>query len=255
MPLSPAHPHRHGPARRLALAALLTAATTLLATPSTGAAATGPVYEGRGWRINTVKGIYSLSPDPYEIVFADTTARTRLTPYLTRPAAQITAITGVQVTVTTLIDTTPRDQCPPRHRIVVHYTHQPMGVAGYSQAYPCYANANNSAWGGHVLMDSEYWEQPNWFSTDPVINEGYRKNLVTHELGHVIGLDHPNYDQDGDGQVEPYECVTTASGTRPTVCSRNGGYLNAVDAGKFTPPFDEPGLKQLAANYYLRQST
>jgi hypothetical protein len=36
------------------------------------------------------------------------------------------------------------------------------------------------------------------------------------------------------------------------MCSPNGGYLNATDAGRFTPPFDEPGLKQLAANWYLR---
>jgi hypothetical protein len=210
------------------------------------------VYEGRGWRINTARGIHSLHPDPYAIVFADTTARTELTPYLTKPAAQITTVTGVRFTVTTLIDTTPPDQCPPRHRIVLHYQPQPIGAAGLSEARSCYDTTDHSAWGGHVLMDSSYWTQPAWFSSDPVKNDAYRANAVAHELGHVAGLAHPNYDRDGDGTTEPYECVTTATGTRPLLCSPNGGYLNTVDAGRFTPPFDEPGLRQLAANWHLR---
>jgi hypothetical protein len=245
------------PARRIRPATILTAAllalTALLAAPTPTAAATGPVYEGRGWRINTARGIHSLHPDPYTVVFADAAARTALTPYLTKPTAQITAVTGVTFTVSTVIDTTPPEQCPPRHRIVMHYTPQPYGSPGLSQAKTCYDTSDNSAWGGHVLIDSTYWTEPNWFSTDPVKNDAYRANGVSHELGHVAGLAHPNIDKDGDGTVEAYECVTTASGTRPLLCSPSGGYLNAVDAGKFTPPFDEPGLKQLAANWYLRQ--
>lgn len=237
-----------------ALAVTVAAAALLLSSTPPAGAATPPVYNGRGWKILTSEGIYSLHPDPYEIVFADTTARAKLKAYLIKPAAQVTSVTGVQVTVTDTIDLTPADVCPPRHRIVVHYGHQPMGISGMSQARPCYSVADGSAWGGHVLVDSEYWTTPSWFSTDPVKNDAYRWNAVSHELGHVLGLDHPNTDVDGDGTVEPYECVTTASGTRPLMCSPNGGYLNTLDAGRFTPPFDEPGLKQLAANWYLRNA-
>lgn len=240
--------------RSRTLAALAIAAGLLLSTvPPADSATTGPVYSGRGWKILTSQGIYSLNPDPYEIVWADATARSKLKPYMAKPSAQVSSITGVQVTVTDTIDLTPPDACPPRHRIVVHYTYRPLGTAGMSQALPCYQISDGSAWGGHVLMDSEYWTTANWFSTDPVKNDAYRANAVSHELGHVLGLDHPNTDVDADGTVEAYECVTTASGTRPLMCSPNGGYYNSVDAGRFTPPFDEPGLKQLAANWYLRQ--
>ena len=235
-----------------ALAVTAVTAVLLLAATPPAEAATGPVYAGRGWKIETSQGIYSLNPDPYQIVFADDTARAKIKPYLAKPAAQVTAVTGVQVTVTDDLDATPIEYCPPRHRIVVHYAYRPSGPAGYSRALPCYDILNGSAWGGHILMDSEYWTTANWFSTDPVKNDAYRANAVTHELGHILGLDHPNTDLDSDGTVESYECVTTATGTRPLMCSPNGGYYNSVDAGRFTPPFDEPGLKQLAANWYLR---
>ncbi|RIH58201.1 hypothetical protein D3C59_36730 [Streptomyces sp. SHP22-7] len=37
--------------------------------------------------------------------------------------------------------------------------------------------------GGHVLMDSEYWETANWFSTNATVNDARRKDATTHELG------------------------------------------------------------------------
>ncbi|MFE6126651.1 hypothetical protein ACFQ6Q_00040 [Streptomyces sp. NPDC056437] len=240
----------------LTIACITTALTLGNATPAQpvpAGATVEPAYTGKGWKILTSQGIYSLSPDPYEIVFANTTARTKLKAYFVKPAAQLTAVTGVQVTVTDTIDLTPIGVCPPRHRIVVRYEYRPLGQPGLSQARPCNQLSDGSAWGGHVRMDSEYWTVPNWFSSDPVKNDAYRKNGVTHELGHVLGLDHPNTDVDADGTVESYECVKTATGTRPLLCSPNGGYYNSVDAGKYTPPFDEPGLRQLAANWYLRQ--
>jgi hypothetical protein len=253
MPTSPTRPST----RRIitALAAAIIAVLALLtATAPPAHGATGPVYAGNGWKAFTSAGVYSLSPNPYVIVFADDTARTKLAGYFTGPASQVTTDVGVPITVSTLLDTTPATSCPTYHRIVVHYTYRPTGQTGVSQGRPCYAVADGSAWGGHVLVDSEYWSTPAWFSTDATKNEGYRKNAVTHELGHVLGLDHPNEDRDKDSAVESYECVTTATGTRPLMCAPNGGYYNPVDAGRFTPPFDLPGLKQMLANWYLRKA-
>ncbi|MCX5522603.1 hypothetical protein OG342_06960 [Streptomyces bobili] len=237
--------------RARSLATLALAAGLLFATAPPAAAAT-PVYSGTGWKILTGEGIYSLHPDPYEIVWADTTARSKLKPYMAKPSSQVSTVTGVQIRVTDTIDLTPATSCPPRHRIVVHYTYRPMGLKGMSQARPCYAIADGSAWGGHVLMDSEYWTTASWFSTDPVKNESYRKNATSHEILHILGLDHPNYDRDGDGTIEAAECVTTSTGTRPLMCSPNGGYYNSTDAGKGTLSFEEPGLRQLIANWHLR---
>ncbi|MFM9703610.1 hypothetical protein [Streptomyces galilaeus] len=237
------------------LAPLALAVGLLFATAPPAESATALVYSGTGWKILTSQGIYSLHPDAYEVVFADSTARSKLKPYFAKPAAQVTSVTGVQIRVTDAIDTTPAGSCPARHRIVVHYEYRPLGVSGMSQALPCYALADGSAWGGHVRMDTEYWTTASWFSSDPAKNEAYRSNAVSHEFGHVLGLDHPNYDKDRDGKVESNECATTSTGTRPLLCSPNGGYYNSIDAGKFVLSFDVPGLKQLAANWYLRGGT
>ncbi|WP_051777650.1 hypothetical protein [Streptomyces violaceorubidus] len=231
----------------------------------TAATLTSPVYSGTGWKALTTEGIYSLSPDPYEIVFADTTARTRLAKYFLLPAAQVTRSVGVPITVTTTLDLTPLGTCPPRHRIVVHYLHQPLGQPGMSQARPCYATGNGSAWGGHILMDSEYWTIPTWFGPDPAVNEARRKDASTHELGHILGLDHPNTDIDRDGTVEAGECVAK-DWLKPVMCSPNRGLpwptveettgpvaYNFTEPGKFSKDFDLPGLRQLLANYVLRQ--
>lgn len=234
--------------RALTPAVSVTAAVTALIAATT----TTPVYSGTGWKAITSRGIYSLHPGPYTIVFATSTARTKLAGYFKAPAGQTTTSVGVPVTVSSTLDSTSRSVCPPRHRIVVHYVYRPTGSRGYSQALPCHDTRDGSAWGGHVLMDSEYWTTASWFSTNATTNEAYRKNAVTHELGHVLGLDHPNTDRDRDGTVEAFECVKTSAGWRPVMCSPNGGYRTATGAGKFTSEFDLPGLRQLLRNYYLR---
>lgn len=224
-----------------------------LTTPA-NAATTTPVYSGKGWKALTSKSIYSISPDPYVIVFANSTARTKLTKYLTGPAGQITTITGVKVTVTTLLDTTPTSTCPGRHRIVVHYKYRPTGKMGISKALPCHQLSDRSASGGHVLMDSEYWTSTTWFSNNPTVNDTYRKDAVAHELGHMFGLDHPNTDLDRDGVVEAKECVKNTSGVKPVLCSPNRGYTTATVGGRYTAEFDAVGLRQMARNWYLRQA-
>lgn len=236
-------------AARLSLPVLL--AALLLAIMPTRAAAAGAVYSGTGWKAWTDNSIYSLNPDPYTIVFADSTARSKLAKYFTAPAAQVTTSVGVKVTVSTTLDTTPIGSCPARHRIVVHYMYRPVGTMGMSEARACYATIDHSAWGGHILMDNEYWTHTAWFSTNSSLNEAYRKNAITHELGHILGLAHPNYDRDGDGTVESFECVKNSAGWTPVMCSPNGGDRSSTGAGLFVPSYDLAGLKQLRANYGL----
>ncbi|MFE1451954.1 zinc metalloprotease [Streptomyces olivaceoviridis] len=234
------------------LAGILTALALLLAGATDARAATTPVYKGTGWKADTANGIYSISPDPYTIVFANTTARSKLSKYFTGPSAQLAGI-GIKVTVSTTIDTSTA-ACPARHRIIVHYTYRPMGTKGMSQARSCYAIADGSAWGGHIFMDSEYWTSSTWFSTNATTNEARRKDAVSHELGHILGLAHPNVDLDKDGVVENGECVRNAAGLRPLLCSPNRGNPPATAGGKFTTEFDMRGLKQMLQNYYLRQT-
>ncbi|MFE6126790.1 hypothetical protein ACFQ6Q_00735 [Streptomyces sp. NPDC056437] len=239
--------------------ALRTVCTIMLAVVFTlgmasPAKAAEPVYAGKGWAAWTERGIYSIAPEPYTIAFADSQGRAVLASYYTKIAAHFTEVTGIPMTVTTTLDLTPAGVCPAKRRIVVHYSHQPTGVSGMSEAFPCYQISNGSAWGGRIEITSEYWTSPNWFSTDPVKNDSYRKNTLTHELGHIMGLKHINTDLNGDGIVKRGECIATATGIRPVMCDPPGSYLNAVDAGKFTPPFDQPGLRQMVANYALRQN-
>ncbi|MCI3279151.1 M12 family metallo-peptidase [Streptomyces cylindrosporus] len=236
-----------------AVIAALAAVLGLLAAPHAHAATTTPVYKGTGWKAWTSNGIYSLAPDGYTIVFADATARTRLTPYLKGPAGQVTTAVGVPITVSTIIDTTPAAACPPRHRIVVHYTYRPMGLKGMSQTRACHNTVDGSAWGGHILIDTEYWSTTAWFSTDPTVNNNYRKDTVAHELGHALGLDHPNADLNKDGTITSGECVKSTAGRKPVMCSKNRGAAAAADAGRYTAEYDLPGLRQLLRNYALRQ--
>ncbi len=240
------------PLRRLTRRLLIPLAALTGVLALTAATTTAPVYKGTGWKAETKAGIYSLSPEPYTIVFADTTARTKLTKYLTGPAAQVTTAVGVKVTVSTAIDTTPLVNCPGKHRIVVHYVYRPLGTKGMSRALPCYNTADGAAWSAHILMDTEYWTTSTWFSTNATVNETYRRDAVTHELGHALGLDHPNTDLDKDGVVESRECVKSTAGRKPVMCSTNRGPAAAADGGKFTTEYDLPGLRQLLKNYTLR---
>ncbi|MGW4270817.1 hypothetical protein ACWEGQ_00265 [Streptomyces seoulensis] len=225
-----------------------------------------PLYQATGWKAETALGVYSLAPDPYQIVFADATARDQLTPYLKLPALQVTRQVGVTLTVTAGVDTTPVGTCPARHQIVVHLAYRPTGKAGMSIAYPCHAIADGSAWGGHMVIDTEYWTTTNWFSSDAGVNEARRRDTVTHELGHILGLAHPNQDLNGDGTVADGECVHTATGLRPVMCGPNRGNpvqvptgagrtaVSGMEAGRFSTEYDLPGLCQLLANYTLRQN-
>ncbi|MGH4033844.1 hypothetical protein ACQB60_33495 [Actinomycetota bacterium Odt1-20B] len=226
------------------------------------------VYRGTGWKILTDQGIQSLSPDPYVIKLVKPTSSNRLTPArnkaaeaqlrrdLKRSAAQLTEITGTKFTVAKGYHRA-ESSCASaeRHVIVVglRWRPYPGHKRGMSRTWPCAASANHSAWGGWIWIDSEYW-MPEIYKIDP-----WRfSNLVSHELGHAVGLDHPNVDgRDANRTADKYECATNSSKDLPVLCSPNGGYAmgkggsvarTKAHAGEYTK-WDKAGLRALKNNF------
>lgn len=242
-------------ARLLSLAACLAALLLMLAAGPARAA--DPVYSGTGWRIWTEQGIHSLDTQhPYLFTFTDTASRTRLTPYVQAVATQLHEVTGLTFTVTTTIESPPPvGSCPAKHHMIIGVKYRPIGSLGMSNTWECYTSwpgnpEDHSTWGGWAWIDSEYW-YANWFSINSTVNTAHIKNTITHEIGHLVGLAHPNTDVDGDGKVEDYECVKTVSGYLPVMCAPGlGGYTTATSGGRFTSR-DTPGLVQLVNNYGL----
>lgn len=237
---------------------------------SNPAHAAGDVYKGTGWRILAGRGIQSLSPDPYvirivkpkasatKLTAAQTrTAEAKLRAQLKKTAAQLTSITGTKFTLASGYHPEQKAcSTTERHTITVGLKYRPFmpgNKPGYSQAFPCSASSNKSAWGGWVWVDSEYWKPGDWAIHPTLIS-----NLVSHEVGHSIGLDHPNVDgPDANHTADPYECVTNGYKDRPLMCSPNGGHARGRGgsdaradkyAGQYTK-WDINGLKALKANF------
>ncbi|MFF1694768.1 hypothetical protein ACFVXC_14210 [Streptomyces sp. NPDC058257] len=248
---------------------VLAAAVGLVAL-SNPAYAAGDVYKGTGWKILTQRQIQSLSPDPYVIQLVKpnasatklTAAQTKkaeaqLRAQLKKTAAQLTSVTGTKFTLASGYHKE-QNACntAERHVIAVGLKYRPFtpgNKPGYSQAHPCSASGNQSAWGGWIWLDSEYWKPGDWAASPTLIS-----NTVSHETGHSIGLDHPNVDgPDANRTADPYECVSNSSKDRPVMCSPNGGHARAKGgsdarakkyAGQYTK-WDIAGLKALKANF------
>ncbi|SCK41133.1 hypothetical protein [Streptomyces sp. WMMB 322] len=201
---------------------------------------------GPGFQVAARSGVTSVSPSrSYTITFASVRLRERYVPHLTDGVAQLRAA-GVKVTIGGVEDVDPA-VCPPRGHIQFTQTYRPVGRGGYSRGMPCPAPEKGVAAGGVVTMDSEYFD-----GTWDIAPHKLR-NTFTHEMLHVFGLGHPNLDRDGDGSVEPYECVTDPHGTSPVMCSPNGGHRSAAGAGRLTG-FDVAGIRALLANFGLSGS-
>lgn len=237
MPKLPAHlsqAHTEG----LPATATLPAPRTVT-TGTGGLVANGPVFVGTGWRITSQFRTYCLSPSrQYTITFPTQALKDRYVPYLTTAVAQLVGV-GVNLVIGG-IETPDYSTVPPQGHIQYGEAYRPVGTPGYSQGLPCYNTADNSVWGGYVLIDTEYWDG-SW-----TLTEVKRKNILVHELGHALGLDHCNSDTNNDGLVGSYETVKDSSGISPIMTSPNGGYQDSR-AGQLTP-YDLNGIKQLLAN-------
>ena len=224
--------------RTLTLAALV-AAFFMSSSP---AQTNEPVLSGEGW--TTFRDIPITSIDstyPYVLNFGSEAAESRLRPYAEDVARQLRETTGLDITVSTDLNQDGERTCytHPYHQITLGLKKSPVPTEGNSRAYPCYSTGDNSAWGGWLFMDADYWSRPGWFCGHEARNESAIRNAVLHEVVHVLGLDHPN--RDG----EPFECVP--EGVQPVMCSPRGGYLSATNGGTLTT-YDKAGLVQLVEN-------
>jgi hypothetical protein len=236
---------------RAARAAVLAGVAVTTALTATAEAATpGQVTAGTGWKLAPAKTT-SLAPGTYTIEFDSTTARTKLTPYLKLAAANLQAQTpGVKFTVTTTIQKRVTTGCQKYRTIVASLEYRPAGKAGFSFGGNCYNTADHSLWSGYMRYDTEIF-YPSWFSKTASTNTYRIRNNIAHELGHGIGLEHPNKDLNHDGVVKDYECSLNADKTRPLMCSPNGGAVTSKGSGHYTA-LDIAGLKALVANYRYR---
>jgi hypothetical protein len=241
----------------LATVAAAVAGATV-ATASSATAAGSQVYQGTGWKLESSMtaagaGIHALDPTAaYTITFADSAARSALSYYYTPLAAWMSQETGAKFTVSATNQAEPTSCSTTReHVIVVGWKTEPVGEAGLSHTGSCYNTQNNTMWGGWIDIDKEYWDHPGWFSgtgKDTAYDYAMIWNATAHELGHAVGLDHPNT-RDSSGNVKPYDCVTNSAGWRPLMCSPNGGPTDKT--GINYTAYDIAGIKQLVANYAL----
>lgn len=235
---------------RAARAAVLAAVAVTTALAATAEAATpGQVTAGTGWKLDAA-GTTSIAPGTYTIEFDSTTARTKLTAYLKLAAANLQAQTpGIKFVVTTTIQKRATTGCQKYRTIVASLEYRPSGKAGYSFGGNCFNTGDKSLWSGYMRYNTELLV-PGYFSKTASTNTYRIRNNIAHELGHAVGMHHPNKDLDHDGKIENYECALNTDKVRPLLCSPNGGWVNSK-AGSYTP-LDVKGIKALVANYQYR---
>lgn len=181
----------------------LTAAAAVVATPGRAhGAITSPVVSGNGWKIAS-PGITHIDTQPWTIAFHDTTSRTKLTPYLKNTAAELTSYLGVKFTVSTKIVPVTDGKCVTGHVISYRYMSKPDPTHPNRSFTGACGNAQHAANGAYVFINSDYWLPTRRFS------EYVRMNVIWHETGHAVGLNHPvtcPYDKTGH---QPLMCADT----------------------------------------------
>lgn len=185
-----------------------------------------PVTSGYGWAAGG--GVTHLDDKRWWVAFYDSYSRTQGTKYATLAAAELEKHTGLPVRVTPdLFPSTA--SCPARtaagsHRIVIRID------PATTRASVSRCTLAGAAWGSKVMISKTAWLNTKRAGS----NETYRRNVMSHEMGHAMGLGHPKLE---------YLPLTD-----PLMSGNHwGGYATPTTGHKFTP-YDVRGLKQLVLN-------
>ena len=209
--------------------ALTLAATALFAAPGrTHAATVGPVTSGTGWR--HFGDIDHITTQPITIGFHDTTSRTHLTPYIKNAAAELSSYLGVKINVTTKTIPITYGKCLPTHTISLRYMSKPAGPDHPYRSFTGICVQNHATYSAYIFVNSDYWKPGSG------IAEWHRMNIIWHEMGHAIGLDHPA------------TCPRNSAGLQPLMC---GDPYKDLRDRRFID-FDRTGFRRLVTNraYY-----
>lgn len=206
-----------------------------------------PANNGYGWKIKTSDGIaWGLKHNfNYTIKFVNTDSRSKSRPYMINTVNYLNNMTEMK---TAKIHFNLTEQigglgnfnkswynkenawCNGDFGVIYVITKwKPTGIKNQSVTHSCYRTSDKLSRGGYIIMDAEYWS----YSQTTRWGQSTR-NIHAHELGHILGFDHPNPKYYIAGHPIPV--------MNPTA----GGYMNS-NAGKY--PVDETrGINMLIRN-------
>lgn len=194
---------------------------------------------GTGWLIGN--GVTHLDASYWSVQFYDQNTMDKTSYYVEKTVAELSAATGVEYKVHKTFTHANDATCPGvtpggGHRLIVELDM----ASSRSNATIC-KGANGEATSSHLTLSGQNWG----VKTRNGCYGCYKKNVTSHEMGHSMGLSHPDWDRNVGAYVEN---GCELSGTNPLMCGQAwGGYSSYDYAHKYTS-YDVNGLKQLVLN-------
>lgn len=199
-----------------------------------------PANNGYGWKVKSTNGVaWGLKHNSvYTIKFVYQDSLMKSRPYMQNTIDYLNGMksindAGIDFRLSSEIEGATNWKNKPDNwqclgpRGTIYVVVAPVAKKNYSYAYSCY-DGDYNAYGGYMVMNRDYWKQ----ASSHARTRGLR-NIHAHELGHMLGLDHPKYFSD--------------SNLKPVMNDPAGGYQFWKSAGKY-PPDDTRGINRLVSN-------